>query len=434
MVILHQNATRKNQAKCDPLCLVCLFFAILGIFKIIFFPININEYENRYAEQLPRFALEGWMAGSFQDEMEAALSDQLPAAVSAKKAYNSIFTTYNTYLLRAAMNYAAQVSQEDAETTPEESEIGEDFIQTIKDPAVFYWTLPDSTQQVLAGHLMYANRFLNGEKEKLDERIWSINATVNYHPGQTFYLYYIEKETDVNFMTGETSGIFKYLRDKVSTIPDTNKNRFHVTNFNDFDTQFYRTDHHWNNKGSYLAYTQILAWLLPEEKPLPPVGEWNIGSFAGSKTTNVYAPGYIDEFRVYEFDYPAMTIIQNGKTVPDYGTQEESIAKVQQSGKPLEYVSYSTFYGDDAGEVVFHNAASKNGSILIFGESYDNALLKLLASHFKNLYSIDLRNYEAQLGHVFSLQQYLAIHPDIDRILLIGNLDYYVLDSFNIAE
>lgn len=272
MVILHQNATRKNQAKCDPLCLVCLFFAILGIFKILFFPININEYENRYAEQLPRFALEGWMAGSFQDEMEAALSDQLPAAVSAKKAYNSIFTTYNTYLLRAVMNYAAQVSQEEAETTLEESEIGEDFIQTIKDPAVFYWTLPDSTRQVLAGHLMYANRFLNGEKEKLDERIWSINATVNYHPGQTFYLYYIEKETDVNFMTGETSGFFKYLRDKVSTIPDTNKSRFHVTNFNDFDTQFYRTDHHWNNKGSYLAYTQILAWLLPEEKPLPRSG------------------------------------------------------------------------------------------------------------------------------------------------------------------
>ena len=374
------------------------------------------------------------MAGSFQAEMEATLSDQLPAAISAKKTYNSVFAAYNTRLLQAVMNYAAQRSQEAAETPPEEPEIGEDSIQTIKDSSVFYWTLPDSTRQVLSGHLMSANRFLDGEKEKLDERIRSINSTVSCHPELTFYLYYIEKETDVNFVTGETSGIYEYLHGNVPTIPDVNKGRFRITNFDDFDAQFYRTDHHWNNKGSYLAYTQILAWLLSEEKPLPPVREWNIGSFAGSKTTNAYAPGYIDEFRVYEFDYPAMAIIQNGKTVPDYGTQEESIAKVQQSGKPLEYVSYGTFYGDDAGEVVFHNAASKNGSILIFGESYDNALLKLLASHFTNLYSIDLRNYEAQLGHAFSLQQYLAMHPDIDRILLIGNLDYYVLDSFNIAE
>ena len=425
---------KTKQIEHSSLYVICLVILLFCWIKMIFFPIEINEYENRYAEQLPGFSLERWMAGSFQEEMEAALSDQLPAAVSAKKTYNSVFAAYNTRLLQAVMNYAAQGSQEAAETPPEQSETEDGSVQTIKDPSVFYWTLPDSTRQVLAGHLMYANRFLDGEKEKLDERIRSINATVSCHPELTFYLYYIEKETDVNFVTGETSGIFDYLRDNVPEIPDANKGRFRITNFDDFDAQFYRTDHHWNNKGSYLAYTQILAWLLPEEKPLTPVREWNIGSFTGSKTTNVYAPGYIDEFRAYEFDYPAMTIIQSGEAVPDYGSQEESIEKVRKSGRPLDYVSYGTFYGDDAGEVIFHNAASQNGSIAVFGESYDNALLKLLASHFTDLYSIDLRNYEAQLGHAFSLQQYLIDHPDIDRILLIGNLDYYVLDSFNIAE
>ena len=434
MQMFFSFSKKTNQIGNGSLYLICLFVLLFGWIKMLFFPIEIIEYENRYAEQLPGFSLERWIAGSFQDEIEAALSDQLPVAVSAKKTYNRVFAAYNTRLLRAVMNYAAQGSQEIAETPLEGLEIGDGSIQTIQDPSVFYWTLPDSTRQVLAGHLMYANRFLDGEKEKLDKRIRSINATVNSHPELTFYLYYIEKETDVNFVTGETSSIFEYLRDNVLAIPDTNKGRFHVTSFNNFDAQFYRTDHHWNNKGSYCAYAQILAWLLPEEKPLTPVREWNIGSFAGSKTTNVYAPGYIDEFRAYEFDYPAMTIVQNGKAISDYGSQEESIAKVRETGRPLDYVSYGTFYGDDAGEIVFHNAASKNGSILVFGESYDNALLKLLASHFTNLYSIDLRNYEPQLGHAFSLQQYLAAHPDIDRILLIGNLDYYVQDSFNIAE
>lgn len=414
-------------------CLVCLLVLTAEIIKLAFFPVDINEYENRYAEQLPSYTLESWLDGSFQDGIETALSDQLPAAMKAKEAYNNVFTAYNTWVLQAVMDYAGKESKETADMQEGVLEVGEDSVQTIKDSSVFYWTLPDSNRQVLAGHLMSANRFLAREQEKLDIRIQNINSTVSAHPELMFYLYYIEKETDVNFVTGESSGIFEYLHDNVSTISEENKRRFHILSFDDFDSQFYRTDHHWNNQGSYLAYTQILAWLLPGERPLVPLAEYELGSFAGSKTANSSAPGYIDTFRAYEFGYPDMTVIQNSKPVSDYGSQSKCITMVRETGNPLDYVSYGTFYGDDAGEVVFHNKTSKNGSILIIGESYDNALLKLLASHFTDLYSIDLRNYEAQIGDAFSLQQYLNKHSDIGRILLIGNLDYYVLDSFNIA-
>ena len=429
----NSQVKNNSQAKREPLCLICLLIAAACIIKMLVAPVAINEYENRYAEQLPKFTLQSWLDGSFQDGMEAALSDQLPAAVTAKKTYNNGLTAYNTLALQAVMDLAAKGSHGAADTPADVTENGEDSIATIQDPSIFYWTLPDSNRQVLAGHLMYATRFLDGEREKLDVRIDSINETAAAHPELAFYLYYVEKETDANFVTGETSGIFAYLRNSVTAIPEENKKRFRITGFDDFDEQFYRTDHHWNYKGSYLAYTQILSWLLPEEKPLVPAAECELGSFAGSKTANSSAPGYIDTFRAYEFDFPAMTVTINGEVVSDYGSQAESIAKVRETGQPLDYVSYGTFYGDDSGEIVFHNESCKNGSILIFGESYDNALLKLLASHFTDLYSIDLRNYEAQIGYAFSLQQYLNAHPDIDRVLLIGNLDYYVMDTFNIA-
>lgn len=69
----------------------------------------------------------------------------------------------------------------------------------------------------------------------------------------------------------------------------------------------------------------------------------------------------------------------------------------------------------------------------MIGESYDNAVLKLLASHFNNTYSIDLRYYEAYMGQSFSLSEYLREH-EIDKVLLIGNIDYYLMTEFQLGE
>ena len=69
--------------------------------------------------------------------------------------------------------------------------------------------------------------------------------------------------------------------------------------------------------------------------------------------------------------------------------------------------------------------------ILIVGESYDNALLKLLASHFNKTYSIDLRNYERENNKKFNYLEYLNDN-NIDKVLLIGNKDYFTMSEFNL--
>ena len=51
------------------------------------------------------------------------------------------------------------------------------------------------------------------------------------------------------------------------------------------------------------------------------------------------------------------------------------------------------------------------------------------ASEYENLYSIDLRNYETDIGHPFDLASYTAEHH-IDSVLLIGNLDYWKMEEF----
>ena len=96
-------------------------------------------------------------------------------------------------------------------------------------------------------------------------------------------------------------------------------------------------------------------------------------------------------------------------------------------------VSYGEFYGDDAGEIILDTGHVEKENILLIGESYDNAILKLLASHFNHTHSVDLRNYRALLGKDFQLSSYLE-ENHITKVLLIGNVDYFVMDEFRLGD
>lgn len=71
--------------------------------------------------------------------------------------------------------------------------------------------------------------------------------------------------------------------------------------------------------------------------------------------------------------------------------------------------------------------------MLVIGESYDNAILKLLASHFNKTYSIDLRNYERTFGAKFQFSEYVK-DSQIDKVLLIGNIDYFTMSEFMLED
>ena len=70
---------------------------------------------------------------------------------------------------------------------------------------------------------------------------------------------------------------------------------------------------------------------------------------------------------------------------------------------------------------------------MVIGESYDNAILKLLASHFEKTFSIDLRNYERTFGSKFQFSQYVKDN-NVDKVLLIGNIDYFTMDEFMLED
>lgn len=145
--------------------------------------------------------------------------------------------------------------------------------------------------------------------------------------------------------------------------------------------------------------------------------------FSGSKasvlgTKNLYS----EKFCAYTFDFPEHDTYINGKQVEDYGNQNNF---------NLDNISYGKYYGGDNGEIIFNYDNPSKENILIIGESYDNAIIKLLSTHYNKTFSVDLRNYERENNKKFNYNNYIK-ENDIDKVLLIGNRDFYLSNNFDL--
>lgn len=378
---------RKNWLQIAFLAAVFLVLG-LGLVCAAAFPREMNAYENRYAVQMPSISAASYGSGAYQQGLEDALADQLPKASALKKLYHLGTRTYVYKLLSPV-----------SESEPER-----------------YF---DYYGVNLTGgdRLVYTPAELSAVQAQLDARIEQIESAAA-QCGAEFALYYIEKDTDLNFETGAQLGAYEYLAARLE-LPTA---QFAVDTPAVFCRDFYETDHHWNCRGSYRAYTELTE-LLDCGAPIQPLETVTLAqTFTGSKAASCGAQQLRETMTVYRFNFPAMTVTLDGQPAADYGNQA---AFLDGAGGAL---SYGAFYGGDNGEVVL-DTGSGGENLLILGESYDNAVLKLLAGHFGRTHAVDLRYYEALVGEAFVLADYVRDH-EIDRVLLMGNLDYFTMNDF----
>ena len=373
-----------------------LFVLTAGLISTLLFPDEINYYENRYANQIEPFTLSGYLDGSFQESVDAGLSDQVNFSARYKWIYNKV----RTDSLRLLFTPIAQAN---------------------RDRYLYFQGM-----RLFGGdYLTYSPYALSSLTEQLNSKSENYNNAFARLPDTQFYVYFVEKDTDINFETGEKNRSYEYLRDRLDLSPE-HIGRFRVDSFEQFSRYFYRTDHHWNHRGSYQGYLEVLELLGIRDAPLAPLEEAAVpGHFSGSKASGVGAEGVWESVSMYRFDFPDMDVTINGRPGESYGNQE-----LFWSGRGWT-PNYGDMYGQDMGEVVLSGGRPGGGNILVVGESYDNAILRLLASHFDNLYSVDLRYYSAYMGEDFRLSEYLEEHG-IDKVLLIGNIDYFIMDEFRL--
>lgn len=375
--------------------IVVFIYLLSGLIFTISSHKDVNYYENRTAYKISNLSIKTILNKTFQDNTELAFSDQTMFSEIIKKGYNFLSNSTTSSISNIILK----------------NHCSNNYINLGNSIVTFDCD----------NNIVYYESYVDYSKEDYDNRISNINNTIE-GTNIPVYIYYIEKDTDINFATNTKTDIYEYLYNNIKT----NKlYRFEINNFDEFKNYFYKTDHHWNYKGSYEAYLQLVDILTEEDAIVPNSTICLNKNFSGSKASYSGASLlYKEEFCAYQFNYPDYEIKINGKE-GNYGNHKYHISN------PNENVTYGSFYGFDDGEIIFDTKNNDQENILIIGESYDNAILNLLAAHFNKTYSIDLRNYERENEKKFNYLEYIK-ENNIDKVLLIGNRDFFTMKEFNL--
>ena len=234
------------------------------------------------------------------------------------------------------------------------------------------------------------------------------------------YMYFVDQyftqPQELSF--SEESKIDSYLRKNLHL---DGFDHLKFSTFAQFCSYFYATDHHWNFRGSYQGYVDIVRMLLGEkEKVLRPTGIQVLPViFNGSMASKIHDPLSTEKFAFYLFDdYPQYTTIINGKR-KRYNSMDKYIAG---SYSKLKYANhYTAFYGSNYGLIEFDSKEkSVKKNLLIIGDSYSNPVQTMLTKHYKTVIFVDLRHYHKVTKRSFSLQDAVKKY-NIDQVLFLGS-------------
>ena len=237
------------------------------------------------------------------------------------------------------------------------------------------------------------------------------------------YVYLINSSKSIDFdHPEETPRIWTTLQE---CFPDSRLGYLEIRSIEDFCNYFYKTDHHWNYKGSYQGYKDIIRLILGEDEPLmEPLETVQFPfTFNGSYNKRLGRENCDELFTVYRFDYPEMELWINLGRKKDYGR-----AKVYFDGSMDASYSftnhYGEFYGSNRALIQFGTNRPEKESLLIFCNSYACANCMLIATHFNNTLLVDMREFDDVLGGKTTIDQLISRYG-VTKILLMGDASFF---------
>lgn len=359
------------------LIVLIIFFGVNGL-KILINSNVHNEAENRTSYKIEKPSFDKIISREYQDDLEIAIGDQMLKYNYFKKFYSRLsgfvnLKTISLFNMNANKKY---INLKNIQL------IGNSLVYGFQDYDGFVSTAKDDVEQI--------NKIIANTKANI-------------------YLYFVKTDTNFNFEKNEPINPEEYLKENLKL----NNERIKTLNFNSYEEYkeyFYSIDHHWNHIGSYKGYLEM-ADMMNLDNKLEPEEEvcFNNAKSQGSKISKIGNYNFFKEvFCKYEFKLPEYEIYID-KKLSQYGTATEEL-------KQMSDISYANIYGGDYGEILFINKnINSDRNLLIYSNSFSNAVNKLLASHYKTTYVIDGRHYKK-----VNLVDYIK-ENNIDDVLIIGN-------------
>ena len=394
---LQEEINSSNSRKSNFITFLFLLFLLLVILMLVVRPQkDISNTENRKLNKISFSNINKFSYGTFQSSLDEALPDQIFLSETLKQYGNKI------NMLSRDLSLYLFFDDNKYDIIP----VSDGFFK-IKGTDYLIYNKTD-----LAGIEDNSKRYFN-----------LINDVYSKHSNKQVYVFKINREYDFMYSNEYDEFATEYLDKNIQYGSFTS-----LDSLEKYMQYFYKSDHHWNNKGQYAGYLD-LAKLLKIEIPVAIDSEKCFDIFfRGSKAKQIGDTSITDIFCVNLYnlgDYESL--VDEKDPLINYNR------KLYMDGRIPKYSDnnhYSNYFGLDYGEIVYHYAENEDKqSILVFGDSYVNPLKELIAANYNYSYFIDIRNYSSLKSERFNLTEYLKTH-EVDNILFVGNINFFVTDQF----
>ena len=378
------------------LVLVCLVF-MFGVYTLVKNPKKTSVAENRNLTQFSHFTIKEFLNGKFQDNFERALADQFPMSEKIRVGYGDIMVKMSNII---QFDYFCKNR----------------YTSLPNDKDNKYRTFNCEDYIVRAPSLLGKKQF-----EILENNI-SKFSHVNSLLKSNYYI--INTSSTYDFEKNEKILDFSdALKEKMSGNFEISSLKY--DSFDQYKELFFKTDHHWNYKGSYRGFLDI-AKMLDIDKPAKPINVINNHEyFFGTLAKAVRRYDFLEEFVMYEFSIPEHDIYINRNKQSYYNRLEDFKSHNYEYS---EDILFYQFNGESKGEIIFDYHQPEKKNLLIVTDSFGHPIKELIAQYFNRTNVVDLRHYQDEMKTPFVLSEYIK-ENEIDEVLFIASSEFFLLED-----
>ncbi|MBN1243840.1 MAG: hypothetical protein JXA15_14150 [Spirochaetales bacterium] len=385
-----------------------------------------GERENRAAAPRPEPSVASWLSGGFSAAFEAWYADAFPFRAPLVAAGNAIERLHGL----AGFGSAELVRSRGGETEDPGAPAGEtlppteDPVELIETGKAFgdFLVLGDRAMELLRfrqGAVDVWADAVNAYSRRLDPAV-KVRALVA--PSSIAFL---DDERYRSLSADQASGIraaYAGLDPRVVRVDAHSAIGSHSREY-----LYFRTDHHWTGLGAFYAYRAWCAAANLTPLPLASFVVRDLPGFVGTlygKTLNPRLKANPDTVRLYEPPFEtSFEYLRHG------GTRFES-GRLVDAARGDDWNKYLAYFGDDWPLAVVRREGGDGRKLLVFKDSYGNALIPFLAAHFTEVHVIDPRHFQGDAV------AYARTH-EVDEVLFVNSfavVSYYTGFAGNIAR
>ena len=357
----------KKRFSADALAVYGILLALLLLGIACFaFSGRFSDWEKRYLAKAPdNFALDDWKLNT---DLETFLSDQIPfrRQLVSLNAVTQVYTGRGTEL--EAWPTGHTIIEKPVEGDPEKTARRVDMMRGVAGDIPCRFLIPPTAGMLRTGDMTAARAALYREES--------------------------------GFYDAVTAG-----KDFISLKESFGESAEPV---------FYATDHHWNDRGVYLAYLAFCR-----DRGLEPAGE---ESFARAE----YGPFYGTTFSRSAYPFvkgDTLVCLEPAAHVEMAADGKETSDHLIFPEKAESYDGYEVFLDGNHGILTITNPEGERGTLMVFRDSFASSLLPYLCMHYRRVIAVDARYYPK------TFRQAIAEAGEVEEILYVYSLDSLANDT-----